>query len=78
MHQVCDVSINKPYKNGVAAVFIDTISSQYIEWYNGHDRLDTDIFEVNLSIGATKQLISSYVIGGVARLKTPEMEESIA
>ena len=78
LHQVCDVCINKPYKNGVAAVFIDTISSQYTEWYNGSDRLDTDIFKVNLSIGATKPLISSYVNGGVARLKTPEMKESIA
>ena len=78
MHQVCDVCINKPYKNGVAAVFIDTISSQYTEWYNGSDRLDTDIFKVNLSIGATKPLISSYVNGGLARLKTPEMNESIA
>ena len=64
LHQVCDVCINKPYKNGVAAVFIDTISSQYTEWYNGSDRLDTDIFKVNLSIGATKPLISSYVNGG--------------
>ena len=78
MHQVYDVCINKPYKNGVAAVFIDTISSQYTEWYNGSDRLDTDIFKVNLSIGATKPLISSYVNGGPARLKTPEMKESIA
>jgi len=31
LHQVCDVCINKPYKNGLAAEFIDTISIKYNE-----------------------------------------------
>lgn len=75
---MCDVCINKPYKIGVSAVFIDTISNQCTEWYNEHDRSETDIFKVNLSIVATKPLISSYVSRGVARLKAPEIKESIA
>ena len=66
---MCDVCINETYKNGVAAVLIDTISSQYTECYNGHDRLDTDIFKVNLSIGATKPLISRYVSGGGRKIE---------
>ena len=62
MHQVCDVCINKPYKNGVAAEFIDTISIKYNEWQSNRDEEDDGIFRVNLSSGATKPLIFNLCV----------------
>jgi len=77
LHQVCDVCINKPYKNGVAIAFVDGISGKYAEWYNSKSE-DDDIFKVDLSIGATKPLIPGYVARGISNLKTDAMKESIA
>ena len=78
LNQVCDVCINKPYKNGVAAEFIDTISNKYNEWQSNRDEEDDGIFRVCLSIGATKPLIPSYVGRGIRAIKTPAMKEAIA
>ena len=78
LHQVCDVCINKPYKNGVATEFINTISNLYTKWFDSIDREELDIFKVNLSTGATNPLISGFVAGGMRNLKTTAMKESIA
>ncbi len=78
MHQVCDVCINKPYKNGVAAEFIDTISNKYNEWQSNRNEEDDGIFRVNLSSGVTKPLIPSYVSRGSRNIQTPAMKEAIA
>ena len=67
LHQVCDVCINKPYKNGVAAEFIDYLSTKYTDWYNSTERDEESIFKVNLSLGVTKPLISSYVSRGISQ-----------
>jgi len=78
LHQVCDVCINKPYKNGVAAEFIDTISNKYNDWQSSRSADDDNIFRVNLSTGETKPLIPAYVTRGISSIKTPAMKESIA
>jgi len=39
---------------------------------------DDGIFRVNLSSGATKPLIPSYVSRGIKNIKTPGMKEAIA
>lgn len=78
IHQVCDLCINKPYKNGVAAEFIDTISNKYNDWQSSRREDDDGIFRVNLSTGETKPLIPAYVMRGIRSVKTPAMKESIA
>jgi len=77
LHQVCDVCINKPYKNGVEAEFIDYLSMKYTDWYNSPGRDEESIFKVNLSLGVTKSLIPNYLARGISRLETEEMKESI-
>ena len=47
LHQVCDVVINKPYKNGVTAKFVDYATSEYQKWAAEPTR--SDFFKLNLA-----------------------------
>ena len=73
LHQVCDVVINKSYKNGVNAAFIDYVSTEFNLWQES-EKDDDDIFEINLAISVMKPLIPAYVLRGIQALKTDAMK----
>ena len=79
LHQVCDLVLNKPYKNGVTEAFVDYVSSQFNEWLqeNENNTGEDKVFKVNLAGSVTKPLIPQFVLRGVEKLKTPDMSEAI-
>ena len=78
LHQVCDLVMNKPYKNGVTEAFVDFVSSQFNEWSQDDSNHGEDnVFKINLTGSVTKPLIPHYVLRGVEKLKTPEMIDTI-
>jgi hypothetical protein len=72
-HQVLDVVVNKPYKNGVAAGFTDYTSKLYEEWKRTKTDED-DCFKMNLALSSMKPLIPSFVERGINAIKTDKNE----
>ena len=78
LHQVCDLVVNKPYKNGVTDAFIDYLSDQFKEWYaNRNINTTAEMFHVNLAASVMKPLLPNFVKRGIAALKTPAMRNVI-
>lgn len=76
-YQVCDVVVNKPYKNGVTAAFVDYVSNEYIVWNNCIDRTSDDLFILSMKSSVMKPLIPSFVTLGIKCLKTEKMKTCI-
>jgi hypothetical protein len=78
LHQVCDVLVNKPYKNAVARGFVDYVSNQYWEWVNNRDNSDDSIIlSLDLASSVMKPRIPEFVACGIRALKTEAMADSI-
>ena len=76
LHQICDVILNKPFKNGVKDEFVEYVSMEFANWYNQREN-DQDVFKINMALSAMKPLMPTFVARGIARLETPEMKEAI-
>ena len=74
LHQVCDVVINKPYKNGVVKAFIDYVTGKFCERPNPQPK---DVFQLNLAGSVMKPLIPEYVVRGMAAVGTIAMKVAI-
>ena len=77
LHQVCDVAINKPYKNGVTAKFVDYVTSEFYRWSIDSTRSPGEIFKLNLAGSAMKPLIPSFVSSGIERVSSEHMQQTI-
>ena len=77
LYQVCDVVVNKPYKNGVSAAFIDYVSEKFGEWHSRADRAADEVFILDMNSSALKPQIPSYVLRGVERITTANMANAI-
>ena len=77
LHQLCDVILNKSYKNGVIDAFVDYLSEQFI-WADTPDRdIINDVFTINLALSVMKPLIPSFVGRGLAAISAEHMIEPI-
>lgn len=76
-HQVCDLVVNKPYKNGVTIGFIAYTSKLFEQW-NRTKANDDTCFRMNLALSVMKPEIPSFVELGINALKTVEMKTVIA
>ena len=76
LHQICDVILNKPFKNGVKDEFVEYVSIEFANWYRQREN-DQDVFKLNMALSAMKPLMPTFVVRGIARLETPEMKEAI-
>ena len=77
LHQVCDVVVNKPYKNGVVKAFVDYVSAKYCEYLNRPNPDPNDVFQLSMAGSVMKPLIPGYVARGMAAIDTPQMKEVI-
>jgi len=75
LHQVCDVVVNKPYKNGVTSAFVDHCSAQYDNWKSLNN--PSSVFSINLAMSAMKPLMQTFVDKGLATLTAQRMQECI-
>jgi hypothetical protein len=69
LHQVCDVIINKPYKNGVVKAFIDYVTGKFCEFNQRPEdpQPPKDVFhQLNMAGSVMKPLIPEYVVRGMA------------
>ena len=71
LHQVCDVVINKPYKNG------DYVTGKFCEFNQRPDPQPKDVFQLNMAGSVMKPLIPEYVLRGMAAVGTPAMKVAI-
>jgi hypothetical protein len=77
LHQVCDVVVNKPYKNGVIKAFVDYVSEKFLEFTNRANPEAADVFQLSMAGSVMKPLIPAYVARGMAAIDTPLMKEVI-
>ena len=78
LHQLCDVILNKSFKNGTKDGFVDYLSEQFISWASAPDRnVIDDVFTVNLALSIMKPLIPNFVGRGLAAINAEHMRESI-
>ena len=78
LHQLCDVILNKSYKNGVKDAFVDYLSEQFRIWADTPDRdIINDVFTINLALSVMKPLIPSFVGRGLAAISAEHMIEPI-
>ena len=75
-HQVLDVVVNKPYKNGVVNGFIDYASRLFEEW-NRTKTDEDECFRMNLALSVMKPEIPGFVGRGINALKNNLMKAAI-
>jgi len=78
LHQICDVIINKSYKNGVTLGFVDYVSNLFIVWINQANNNPDTIFMLNFAGSVMKPEIPNFVARGINALKTDVMKSAIA
>ena len=72
--QVCDVLLNKPYKNALCKAFIEYVTGKFAD----HLEKKTDqLFSLNMAVSTMKPLLPGFVSKGVAALCTPAMKTAI-
>ena len=76
LHQVCDLVMNKPFKNGVSNAFISYVSAEYEAFC--HNPPPDDIFRLNMALSKLKPLLPNFVGEGLKALKTEAMKATIA
>ena len=76
LHQVCDVVLNKPYKNGVSRAFVDYVSDKFVQWQESNPEPGS-IFMIDLSGGIMKPQLPSFVMRGIRALQTDAMKLTI-
>jgi hypothetical protein len=76
LHQVCDIVVNRPLKNGTRTAFIQYVASKYAEYAEAATESETP-FRLDLSMGVMKPLIPFFVEKGIQCLKTEDMKAAI-
>ena len=78
LHQLCDVILNKSFKNGTKNAFVNYLSDQFIIWAETPNRdIVNDVFTINLALSVMKPLIPTFVGKGIAALKENHMVDAI-
>ncbi len=77
LHQVCDVVVNKPYKNGVVQSFVDYVTEKFCVFNQRANPEPVDVFQLNMAGSVMKPLIPGYVERGMAAVGKPSMKEAI-
>ena len=81
--QECDTVINRPFKNGCKdgfVAYLHGIFQNHLTRCQGLGMAEADIvgsFKPGLTIGLLKPLLPSFVMSGMARIKTVPMSETI-
>ena len=76
LHQVCDLVMNKPFKNAVVNAFITHVAGKYKKFVD--DGEVGGVFRLNMALSDMKPQIPVFVAAGVAALKTDQMIRTIA
>ena len=70
LHQLCDVILNKSFKNGTKDAFVNYLSQQFISWADTLNRdIINDVFTINLALSVMKPLTPLFVERGPAAIK---------
>ena len=70
LHQLCDVILNKSFKNGTKDAFVNYLSQQFISWADTPNRdIINDVFTINLALSVMKPLTPLFVERGLAAIK---------
>ena len=77
LHQVCDVVVNKPYKNGVVKSFIDYVTEKFGEFNQRVNPNPADVFQLNMAGSVMKPLIPGYVERGMEAVGQLRMKDVI-
>jgi hypothetical protein len=78
LHQVCDVVVNKPFKNGARQAFSDYLSRLFAQTLIGNGQTEEQpLFQADLSLSIMKPIIPLFVQKGIQKLQTPNMIVSI-
>jgi hypothetical protein len=78
LHQLCDVILNKSYKNGTKNAFVDYLSEEFIAWTQTPNRdMLNDVFTINLALSVMKPLLPTFVSRGLASINAEHMREPI-
>jgi hypothetical protein len=72
--QMCDVALNKTFKNAVSLAFVSYVNNKFIEHT---DCNPNDIFKLNMALSIMKPLLPGFVQSGIAAMSTTAMKAVI-
>jgi hypothetical protein len=72
--QMCDVALNKVFKNGLSVAFVQYVNDMFIEHTTKNPGV---IFSLNLALSVLKPLLPKFVKAGIAAMSTTAMKDVI-